>query len=152
MAVSDTAATTASVPSAEAVNGSGAGTVTVSADLLDRIIKKVNIICEMVRRDAERAKLCGGCGGESDYLASYEGEYIPSAKAYVCERCMENTVSRKHGMDVYVWKNDLAKLTCLRCGDDVTERGWCVCPRNAALARGDAGTDAVRTATTEVGA
>ena len=146
-------AATASAASSEPKNGgSGAKTVTVSADLLDRIIKNVGIVCEMVRRDAERAKMCGGCEGESDYLAEYKGEYIPSAKAYVCERCMENTVSRKHGMDVYVWKHDLARLTCRRCGDDVTARGWCVCPRNAALARGDAAPAARPAATTEAGA
>lgn len=118
--------------------GSGGGkTVVVSAELLDRIIKNVNILVEMVRREKERAERCRGCGGEADYLASYEWKYVAgrAREARICERCMEDTVSRKYGMDVYVWKNNLSKLTCLRCGDDVTDRGWCVCPRNAALAR-----------------
>ena len=114
-----------------------AGTATNAAgDLLDSIAKRVDILVEMARRDAERAKKCRECGGTSDYLAVYDGEYVVNRndRAYVCERCMEDTVSRKNGMDVYVWKHDLVKLTCVRCGDDVTSRGWCVCPRNAELA------------------
>ena len=137
----------ASPPQAAAAVAAGSALVVAQAsdrtatstadDLLDSIAKRLDILIEMARRDAERAKRCRGCGGTSDYMAVYDGEYVAihNDKAYVCERCMEDTVSRENGMDVYVWKHDLVKLTCVRCGDDVTSRGWCVCPRNAELAR-----------------
>lgn len=112
--------------------------VSVSADLLDRIVKQVDTLAEMCRRDAERAKRCRQCGGESDYLVTYNGPVSQGDKARVCEECMERTMVRKHGLDIYVWKQNASGLECVRCGDDVTARGWCVCPRNARLARGDA--------------
>ena len=136
-------------PVAAAVQAGGGGdgdatfrdsgrTVTVSADLLERIVKNVHILAEMVRRQNERANMCRGCKGEPDYLAEYAGEYVRQGeKARVCERCLEDAVSHEYGVHVHVWKHNLNKLTCLRCGDDVTDRGWCVCPRNAALARKD---------------
>ena len=128
------AASPSTAPQQQAMAGTAAN---VAGDLLDSIAKRLDILIEMARRDAERAKRCRGCGGMSDYIAVYDGEYVVNRndKAYVCERCMEDAVSRKNGMDVYVWKHDLIKLTCVRCGDDVTSRGWCVCPRNAELAR-----------------
>ena len=129
------ATATAAVPDAAQARDRTA-TSTVD-DLLDSIAERVDILAEMARRDAERAKRCRGCGGTSDYIAVYDGEYVVNRndRAYVCERCMEDTVSRENGMDVYVWKHDLVKLACARRGDDVTSRGWCVCPRNAELAR-----------------
>ena len=144
----DMAAAGAATPLAAAVQAGDNGdaafhdsgrTVTVSADLLERIVKNVHILAEMVRRQNELANMCRGCKGEPDYLAEYAGEYVRQGeKARVCERCLEDAVSREYGVHVHVWKHNLSKLTCLRCGDDVTDRGWCVCPRNAALARKDA--------------
>lgn len=149
----DMAAAGAAAPVAAAVQAAGGGgdgdatfrdggrTVTVNADLLERIVKNVHILAEMVRRQNERANMCRGCKGEPDYLAEYAGEYVRQGeKARVCERCLEDAVSHEYGVHVHVWKHNLSKLTCLRCGDDVTGRGWCVCPRNAALARKDAAT------------
>ena len=112
--------------------------VAVSADLLARVIKNVDLLAEAARRENEKAKSCRGCKGEADYLIAYGGAY-KGRTARVCEQCMEGTVIHKHGMDIYTWKHDAAKVTCVRCGDDVTKRGWCVCPRNARLARGDGG-------------
>ena len=115
----------------------GGQTVAVDAALLASTIKHVEILCEALRRQDERAKRCRGCGGEADYLIAYGGLFYKGHTARVCERCMNETVVHKHGMDIYIWKHEAAKVECVRCGDDVTARGWCVCPRNARLARGD---------------
>ena len=118
--------------------GAGAGrTVTVSADLLDRIVKTVDILLETYRREAMRAGRCRGCDGEADYQVEYDGIVSSGETARVCEKCMESSVVHKHGMDIYTWKHGAKKVTCVRCGDDVTARGWCVCPRNSVLARSE---------------
>lgn len=99
-------------------------TVIVSADLLDRIVKRVDVPAEAVRRQNEFANMCGGCRGEPDCLAEYEGEFVRQRKkARVCERCLEDTVIRKHGVDVHARKHSLNKLACLRRGEDVTPAG-----------------------------
>lgn len=131
---------------AEAGAGRGGGgtprTVTVDADLLEQIAKRVDILAEAFRRDGERARMCRGCGGEADYLAVYGGKDAAADEARVCEKCMKDDVRRRHGVEFHVWQQDLTKLTCLRCGDDITVRGWCVCPRNAGHARAGAAAEA----------
>ena len=135
----------AAATAAAAHDGGGARMVAVPAELLARIIKKVDLLAEAVRREDELAKRCRGCKGEADYLIAYGGAY-KGRTARVCERCMEETVVHKHGMDIYTWKHDAAKISCARCGDDVTKRGWCVCPRNASLGGGKGGTGDGRSA------
>ena len=131
---------------AEAAAAGGGGgtsrTVTVDADLLEQISKHVDILAEAFRRDGERAMMCRGCGGTPDYLAVYGGKDAAADEARVCEKCMRDDVRRRHGVEFHVWQQDLTKLTCLRCGDDVTVRGWCVCPRNAEHARAGAAAEA----------
>ena len=122
--------------------GTPSRTVAVDADLLEQIAKHVDILAEAFRRDGERAKTCRGCGGTPDYLAVYGGKDAAADEARVCEGCMKDDVRRRHGVEFHVWQQDLTKLTCLRCGDDVTVRGWCVCPRNAEHARAGAAAEA----------
>lgn len=114
-------------------------TVSIRVDLLDRIVKRLDILLEMQRRSSEaiRPDACRQCGGRADYSVVYDGLVTKKAAAHVCEACMEGTVVHEAGMEIYPWKRDIASMKCIRCGDDVTRRGWCVCPRNAKLAAGN---------------
>ena len=114
---------------------SGPETVSVSAELIDRIVKRLDILVEMQRRSGERRPApCRKCGGTADYSVVYSGLVNKKAAAHVCETCMEETVVHEGGMEIYPWKRDIASMKCVRCGGDVTKRGWCVCPRIAVLA------------------
>lgn len=116
---------------AEAATAAKPETASIRVDLLNRIAKRVDIVAEMQRRNEARLAACRKCGGRADYRVVYDGLVNKMAAANVCEACMEETVIHDGGREIYPWKRDIVSMECIRCGDDVTQRGWCVCPGNA---------------------
>ena len=108
-------------------------TVVVPAEyvnMVDRLIKTAEGVIKEFRQANERALKCRQCGEEPDYHVTYSGVVISGEEARVCEPCLNGAIIHKHGMDIYTWKQN-GTIKCLRCGADVTKRGWCTCPANA---------------------